>query len=320
MADRNARYEADDRVRDILEGDSNLLLVLNRFRIPFGFANSTIKDVCEDIDVDPQTFLAVANLISGRRYEDFRVSLPALVAYLREAHSYILDFTLPRIRETLVKGVVLPQLGNVAMLTVRFFDEYMEEVRSHMEYEDSVIFPYVDKLLKGECDEKFTIRDFASKHDSMVEKLNELKDLFLQHYSLPNTRALNTALFNIISCGDDLLSHCEIENRLLVPAVEQLERSSRIQRSGRIACRHEREESRSRVETLSDREKEIIALVAHGLSNKEIADRLCLSFHTVTTYRKNLSAKLNIHSSAGLTIFAILHKIIDLNEIEGKTV
>ena len=81
MADRNARYEADDRVRDILEGDSNLLLVLNRFRIPFGFGNSTIKDVCEDIDVDPQTFLAVANLKSGRRYEDFRVSHPAPPTY-----------------------------------------------------------------------------------------------------------------------------------------------------------------------------------------------------------------------------------------------
>lgn len=315
MAESMTRYEADDRVRDILERNSSMLLVLNRFKIPFGFGNSTIRDVCDDIGVDVQTFLAVANLIGKRGYEGFRINLPALVSYLKEAHSYILDFTLPSIRDILVKGIVFPQLGDVAMLTVRFFDEYMEEVRSHMDYEDTVVFPYIERMLKGECDDRFHIKEFASKHNSMVEKLDELKDLFIQHYSLPNSRALNTALLEIISCGDDLISHCEIENRLLVPAVEQLERSSRIRRAGKkdSAGIRSEEEHRSRMENLSDREKEIIALVAQGLSNKEIADKLCLSFHTVTTYRKNISAKLNIHSSAGLTIFAILHKLIDLN-------
>lgn len=316
MSERIEKYEATDRVRDILEDNGRLLLVLNRFKVPFGFGNSTIADVCGDVDVDVSTFLAVANLIGRKPYEGYKVKLPSLVAYLKEAHSYILDFTLPRIRETLVNGVVQPQLNNVAMLIVRFFDEYMEEVRSHMEHEDSVVFPYVEKLQRGGYDPDFCIKDFSSKHDSMVEKLNELKDIFLQHYSLPNTRALNSALFNIIACGDDLMSHCEIENRLLVPAVEQLERSTLSRHPGRSTAKtDEKETVPSRFETLSDREKEIIGLVAHGLSNKEIAEKLCLSFHTVTTYRKNLSAKLNIHSSAGLTIFAILHKIIDLNEI-----
>ena len=71
-------------------------------------------------------------------------------------------------------------------------------------------------------------------------------------------------------------------------------------------------------EKLSAREKEIIRLVAHGLANKEIADRLCLSFHTVTTYRKNISSKLNIHSTAALTIYAILQGIADPKDIELK--
>ena len=69
---------------------------------------------------------------------------------------------------------------------------------------------------------------------------------------------------------------------------------------------------------LSDREKEIIRLVAQGLSNKQIADRLCLSFHTITTYRKNLSTKLNLHSTAALVIYAILHNIVDPKDIELK--
>lgn len=121
----------------------------------------------------------------------------------------------------------------------------------------------------------------------MALKLNELKDIFLQHYCLPNTRDLNQALFNIISCGEDLISHCEIENRLLVPAVEDLERRVR---SSKINCggdtsHAEISSTDHREESLSEREKDIIRLVAYGLSNKEIADRLCLSFHTITTYR-----------------------------------
>ena len=51
------------------------------------------------------------------------------------------------------------------------------------------------------------------------------------------------------------------------------------------------------------------------MSNKEIAAELCLSIHTVTTYRRNISSKLRIHSAAGLTIFAILNNLIDINEV-----
>lgn len=61
---------------------------------------------------------------------------------------------------------------------------------------------------------------------------------------------------------------------------------------------------------LSLREKEIVALVAKGLTNKEIADRLSLSVFTVTTHRKNISQKLGIRSIAGLTAYAIINGII----------
>jgi DNA-binding NarL/FixJ family response regulator len=56
--------------------------------------------------------------------------------------------------------------------------------------------------------------------------------------------------------------------------------------------------------------------VAKGLPNKEIADALCLSVHTVATHRRNLSAKLDIHTPAGLTIFAILNNLVTLDEVK----
>lgn len=69
-------------------------------------------------------------------------------------------------------------------------------------------------------------------------------------------------------------------------------------------------------EALSSREKEIVIGVVKGLTNKEIADTLCLSAHTVTTHRRNIARKLQIHSPAGLTIYAIVNKLVELQDIK----
>lgn len=66
---------------------------------------------------------------------------------------------------------------------------------------------------------------------------------------------------------------------------------------------------------LSEREKTILREVARGLTNKEIADKLFLSAHTVITHRKNITNKLGIKTISGLTVYAILNKLIELNDI-----
>lgn len=66
---------------------------------------------------------------------------------------------------------------------------------------------------------------------------------------------------------------------------------------------------------LTEREKEILISVAKGMINKEIADRHHISIHTVITHRKNITRKTGIKSVAGLTVFAILNNLIEINEI-----
>jgi DNA-binding NarL/FixJ family response regulator len=78
----------------------------------------------------------------------------------------------------------------------------------------------------------------------------------------------------------------------------------------------EPEEDR-RHESLSSREKEVIVCVIKGMTNKQIADELRLSAHTVITHRRNISAKLQIHSTAGLTIYAIVNKLVKLDEVKN---
>ena len=77
------------------------------------------------------------------------------------------------------------------------------------------------------------------------------------------------------------------------------------------------EEETDNQDTLSQREKEIVVCVVKGMTNKEIAERLFLSIHTVITHRRNISKKLQIHSAAGLTIYAIVNKLVTLNEVKG---
>ena len=67
---------------------------------------------------------------------------------------------------------------------------------------------------------------------------------------------------------------------------------------------------------ISQREKEIVICVVKGMTNKEIAENLFLSIHTVITHRRNISKKLQIHSAAGLTIYAIVNKLVTLNDVK----
>lgn len=69
-------------------------------------------------------------------------------------------------------------------------------------------------------------------------------------------------------------------------------------------------------DTLSQREREIVICVVKGMTNKEIAEKLFLSIHTVITHRRNISKKLQIHSAAGLTIYAIVNKLVALSDVK----
>jgi DNA-binding CsgD family transcriptional regulator len=69
---------------------------------------------------------------------------------------------------------------------------------------------------------------------------------------------------------------------------------------------------------LTPREKEIVIGVVKGLSNKEIASQLNVSVNTVMTHRRNIASKLQVHSAAGLTIYAIVSKLVSIEDIKAE--
>lgn len=305
-------YTSQDKLCDLINAEHQALEIISRFGLPLGTQEKTIEEVCEEHGVHTFTFLTIINYKIGQtediHYE--RLSLQTLVDYLRNAHSYFFDFSLPMLRKKLIEAINLSsQESKIPMLIIRFFDEYVGEISVHMEHENQQMFPLVEALLQGKRPE-ISIDMFAHQHRAVddqhiADKLSELKDLIIKYYpGQEQNNLLNSALHDIFTMEQDLSTHCAIEDDILVPAVRLLEK--RPQRSTPKS---------NQTEPLSDREKDVLIEVVKGLSNKEIAEALCISAHTVITHRKNISRKLNIHSPAGLTIYAIVNKLVDINSL-----
>jgi regulator of cell morphogenesis and NO signaling len=100
----------------------------------------------------------------------------------------------------------------------------------------------------------------------------------------------------------DLKKHTFIEDEVLIPAARKLEERVPLQPGSDG--------------DLSDRDKEILVCVAQGLQNKEIAEKCNISVNTVITHRKNITRKTGIKTVSGLTVYALLNNLIDLNTVE----
>lgn len=311
------KYVSDDKMRSLIKDNSSLLMVMSRFGISLGFGEKTVKEICLNAEVDYKTFLAVANFISKKESNTMDISLPSLIDYLKRAHSYFLDFNLPTIRRRLIDAIDCSKSNDVAFLILKYYDEYVTEVRSHMEYENKKVFTYVENLLNNQLTNNYTIQTFANKHNHIETKLKELKDIIIQYYSDKENDLLNSVLFDIINCEQDLNSHCSVEEQLFIPAVEKLEQELKKKESSQntVAVQKDFIPEEDKLISLSEREKQIIACVAKGQSNKEIAETLCLSINTITTHRRNITKKLQIHTSNGLTIYAIVNKLVELQDI-----
>lgn len=258
------KYSPEDRMIELINDDYRLLQVMSRFGLPLGFGDKSVKEVCEQHEVDTATFLAVVNFLQ----EDHElmqdnmtnISILSLVNYLKRAHSYFLDFSLPSIRQKLAEAIGKQIPEEIVFLILRFFDEYANEVREHMEFEDRYEFSYVYNLMEGEIQkaeeiihqacpiqehpthltngkdihvyqsgEKSNILLFSHKHalqhEQIDSKLTELKKILIKYYpSQSENLSLNATLFDIFNCEQDLAFHCRVEDYLFVPAVKNLEK------------------------------------------------------------------------------------------------
>ena len=313
-------YESDDKMISLIRDNYDLLQMLGSFGINLGFGDKTVKETCEDNDVDTYTFLAVVNYtING--YGDFeadeQLSVPTLLHYLEASHAYFLDFQLPYIRRELQES--LDESESLAKLILRFYDEYAHEIRRHMKYEQKTLFPYVQSLIEGHPANDYNVETFSKHHGATDKKLRELKLLIIKY--LPqdglHNNQLTATLHDIYENEVWLRQHAMVEDNIFVPAIRRLEKivkQSDVTRN--ISDMVSKAGVGENQEMLSDREKDVIVALVQGMQNKEIADHLCISVNTVITHRRNIARKLQIHSAAGLTIYAIVNNLIDISNVK----
>ncbi|MBR0273574.1 MAG: helix-turn-helix transcriptional regulator [Bacteroidaceae bacterium] len=313
-------YEADDKMVSMIRDNYDLLQALGSFGINLGFGDKTVKETCEDNGVDTYTFLAVVNYTvngHGEFDEDEKISVPTLLHYLEASHAYFLDFQLPYIRRELQES--LDEDTSLAKLIIHFYDEYAQEIRRHMRYEQKTLFPYVQSLIEGRPANDYNVETFSKHHGAADKKLRELKLLIIKY--LPqdglHNNQLTATLHDIYENEVWLQQHAMVEDHIFVPAIRRLElqvKQSDVTRN--ISDMVFKAGAGQHSEALSDREKDVIIALVQGMTNKEIADHLCISVNTVITHRRNIASKLQIHSPAGLTIYAIINNLVDISAVK----
>ena len=313
-------YEADDKMISLIRDNYDLLQMLGSFGISLGFGDKTVKETCESNKVDTYTFLAVVNFTIngyGEFEADEQLSVPTLLHYLEACHSYFLDFQLPYIRRELEES--LDERDSLAKLILRFYDEYAHEIRRHMKYEQKTLFPFVQSLIEGRPANDYNVETFSKHHGATDKKLRELKLLIIKY--LPqdgqHNNQLTATLHDIYENEVWLRQHAMVEDNIFVPAIRRLEQLTKQNDVARnITDMVFKAGTGQNSEALSDREKDVIIALVQGMANKEIADHLCISVNTVITHRRNIARKLQIHSPAGLTIYAIVNGLVDISSVK----
>ena len=289
-------YKATDKICDLMAREEDAIQIISRFGLEMGVGEQTIEQVCTAHGVHTPTFLAIVNYkIFKQRVIPEDIDIQTLRCYLSNAHAYFLDFRLPRLRRALIEAIIpVDPATKIPGLILRCYDEFVDEIRIHIEHEN-----------KGMYDEH--------EHDDqrITDKLTEIKNLIIKYYPTKPTSTEGTVTYTLISVMSDLwhteqdfADHCAIEDDILRPALTNITPQSKPHKPEPVT------------EELSEREKDVLIQVVRGLSNKEIADVLCISMHTVISHRKHITSKLNIHSTAGLTIYAIVNKLVDINSLK----
>ena len=312
-------YEPNDKMITLIKDNYSVLQAVGSFGINLGFGDKTVCETCQMNNVDTYTFLAVVNFTingSGNFENDDQINVPTLLHYLKASHTYYLDFQLPFIRRELRESIA-PQ-DPLGQLIMRLYEEYAQEIRRHMKYEEKTLFPYVESLIEGRPMNDYNIETFSKHHEQTDKKLRELKLMIIKYLpaDAQSNNQLTATLYDIYNNEEWLQQHAEVEDHIFTPAIKRLERLTKQDDVSKNISSMVFKGGQDNSEMLSDRERDVVIGVVQGLLNKEIADRLCISVNTVITHRRNIARKLQIHSPAGLTIYAIVNGLVDISSVK----
>lgn len=225
MQPRQLRY--DDVIIDIINDDYTILPLLSRFSIPLGVGNETLDGVCRRNAIDVKALLLVLNYIRTGIIDSSYINVVSpleVVRFLKNSHDYFINYKFGHIRKNLIGALDL-ESNSTNGLILKFFDTFVKKVEEHFQYEERKVFPYVEALVNG-MKSAYTIEIFERHHEEVGGALAELKNIILRYYRTTVPNLMYDVLVDIYNCEEDLATHSDIENNLLIPMVYDLEKKS----------------------------------------------------------------------------------------------
>ncbi|MDR1714945.1 MAG: helix-turn-helix transcriptional regulator [Prevotella sp.] len=280
---------------EIIEENHQLIPVINRFGIKLGLGDKTIADICRKAGINTEFFLAILNTFLNedyfpeRKLQKFDIEL--VVTYIKQTDAYLIHGQLHNLEKHLNAFISMSDPNNPQLkLISRLFTEFKNELIGQIE----------QGMMKG---------------DAPLALLTDLKSIIIKHISGNfNENMCYATIFTIDSFQRDLEKHNRIREKILKPMIADLSESGIEDLQELISVSHAIKATKA--QALSQRELDVLRLVALGLLNKEVADKLNISLNTVLSHRKNITAKLGIKTVSGLIFYCMTNGYITADEIE----
>ncbi len=274
--------------------DPDIIPLINRWGIKLGVGTNTVAEICQCHGIDTMLFCTILNTFVNDNYFPVRNLMecdpPQLVQYLTLTYQSYTHYQLPTIDRHF--DMLMQRSGNDNNLAHlrRFFNEMKQQILGRIAFDMEQWFPAIAEGRHIEVPESTDIN----------EQLSDIKHMLVSHlegnYDTNLCYAVITVIFSLCK---DMLKNNRLRDRILRA----------------ITCPSTPNADSSQSTPLSAREIEVLRLVALGRINKEIAAELGISFNTVLTHRRNITAKLGIRSVSGLGAYALTRGYITEHQL-----
>ena len=225
-------FSKDMKIVELIDANYELLSILLRMDIQLPFGDQSIEELCQRYNMSSQMFLTICQIYTNPEFEPSVETLAVtdvehIIRYLRSSHRYYLDTVLPSI-ERGVNNVLASCDAKQSAVVRKFYDDYADEVRAHLDYEERVIFPYVEGVLRGENAAK-RMAENMENHTDICDKVEDIKSIVIKYLPETCSTASRCGLIcDLYSLHEELLKHTLIEVRVLTPLVMTIEKQSRL--------------------------------------------------------------------------------------------
>ena len=234
----------DTKLAEVIHHNSQLIPIISRFKIKFGFGDGTVEQICKKNNINTEFFIEIVNLFNNEDYYSTDklqfFPLKYTVNYLLRSHQYFNRVKLPLI-EKLIHELFWEDASNKKNKDIlnKFFVQYRKEVIEHTTNEEKEVYPFILEIEKCYLEDKTddlcisklkhkSVKDYQESHDELNSALLDLKNIIIKY--LPpadNSDIIERILTEIFRLEKDMADHTRIENTVLIPVAYKMENELR---------------------------------------------------------------------------------------------